>query len=67
MEERFDLSWVNKEVRMWSYIMIPLMIAGLVWIVFSDSSASSFAPLIPAFGWIIYGVWRYFFKKSQKC
>ncbi len=66
MEERFDLSWNNKEVRMWCYIMIPLMIAGLLWIIFSDSTASSFAPLIPSLGWLIYGAWRYFHKNKKR-
>lgn len=58
MENRFDLSWKNKEVRMWIYIMIPTAIIGFSILILADYAYQYIAALVPLSAWIVfvYGV-----------
>lgn len=66
MEERFELSFKNKEVRMWCYIMIPTVLISIIFTITMNSPISPILHFTPTIGWILYGIWRYFFKKSRK-
>lgn len=66
MEERFELSFQNKEVRMWCYIMIPIIFVSILLMLFFQNSISPIIHFSPTIGWILYGFWRYFFQKKTK-
>ncbi|MGH2317671.1 hypothetical protein ACRC6Q_07860 [Planococcus sp. SE5232] len=65
MENRFDLSWKNKEVRMWIYIMIPTAIIGFSILIFADYAYQSIASLVILSAWIIFYFWRLKYRKKK--
>ncbi|WP_223632628.1 hypothetical protein [Planococcus sp. 4-30] len=66
MENRFDLSWKNKEVRMWIYIMIPTAIIGFSILIFADYTYQSIASLVILSAWIIFYFWRLKYRKKKR-
>ncbi len=66
MNDRFDLSFRNKEVRVWLVIMVPTVIAEVLLILFSETPTSYVTSLLPLISWTIFFIWRYFYKKKQK-
>ncbi|MCG7343221.1 hypothetical protein MHZ92_03685 [Sporosarcina sp. ACRSL] len=65
MDDRFDLSFKNKEVRVWIYIMVPSITASVLLILFTEI-ANPYINLIPAIAWTLYYIWRFFFRRKQK-
>lgn len=63
MSERFELSFKNKEVRMWCYLAIPTFIIIILMVNYSDTNYQ-FVVLL-AF-WVIFYTWRYFYRKKNK-
>ena len=65
MTERFDLSFKNKEVRMWLYIMVPTFIIGSLLLLFGDFKDQyiRFGLLVIAI--IFFYVWRYLYRRKQ--
>lgn len=66
MGERFELSFKNKEVRVWLVIMVPTVIAEVLLILFSETPTSYVTSLLTLISWTIFFIWRYFYKKKQK-
>ena len=66
MNDRFELSFKNKEVRVWLVIMVPTVIAGVLLILFSETPTSYVTSLLPLISWTLFFIWRYFYKKKQK-
>ncbi len=65
MENRFDLSWKNKEVRMWIYIMIPTAIIGFSILILADYAYQYIAALVPLSAWIVFCIWRSKYRKKK--
>ena len=66
MSERFELSFKNKEVRMWLYLMVPTFIIGSI-IIFYSQQKYQYIPLsLLAIVWTVYYLWRYFYRKKMK-
>lgn len=66
MEERFDLSWKNKEVRVWIYFMLPIALLTITLSIVFDAT-SLFFPLalfIPFISGLCYRWWRNAYRKK---
>lgn len=66
MTDRFDLSFRNKEVRVWLFIMVPTVIVEILFILFSETPNGYITGFIPLISWTIFFIWRYFYKKKLK-
>lgn len=66
MSERFELSFKNKEVRIWLYLMIPIIVIGSVIIFYGEQEYQYFRLLILAIALLIFYTWRYFYRRRQK-
>jgi len=62
MSQPFELSFKNKEVRVWIYLLIPMLIVGLI-LIYNNLAQYLFIPLIVFYG--IYYVWRFFHRRKQ--
>ncbi len=66
MAERVDMSFKNKEVKMWFLIMVPVFVIGSITML-TEEPASRYLPfLILIAGWIIYYTWRFQYRKKKK-
>ncbi|GGA24417.1 hypothetical protein [Psychrobacillus lasiicapitis] len=63
MSERFDLSFKNKEVRVWFYLAIPTFIIVSI-IIFYTEQNYQFIPILVF--WMIFYIWRFFHRRKQK-
>lgn len=66
MNERFDLSFKNKEVRMWLYLMTPTIIIGSIIIFLGKQEHQYIQLLVLVIALAIFYVWRYFHRRKQK-
>ncbi|MFJ8462069.1 MULTISPECIES: hypothetical protein [Lysinibacillus] len=66
MSDRFELSFKNKEVRMWFVIMVPIFIAGILIAIFTEIQDLYITGSIPLIAWITYYIWRYLYRRKQK-
>lgn len=66
MNNRFELSFKNKEVRVWVAIMIPTLITEIAFILLTETPNSYINVFFPLVSWAIFFIWRYFYKKKQK-
>lgn len=62
MSERFDLSFKNKEVRVYLYLAIPTFILVSILIFYSEKNYQ-FIPLLVF--WTIFYIWRLFHRRIQ--
>ncbi|PKH11182.1 hypothetical protein [Planomicrobium sp. MB-3u-38] len=66
MAERVDMSFKNKEVKMWFMIMVPVFILGSI-ALFTNEPTSRYLPfLIMMIGLAIYYSWRFSYRKKKK-
>ncbi|MFC3210235.1 hypothetical protein [Planomicrobium okeanokoites] len=66
MAERVDMSFKNKEVKMWFMIMLPVFILGTI-ALFTSEPTSRYLPfLIMMIGLAIYYSWRFRYRKKKK-
>lgn len=65
MKNRFELSWKNKEVRMWIYIMIPTAVVGFSILIFADYVYQPIASLVILSAWTVFYVWRLQYRKKK--
>lgn len=63
MSERFELSFKNKEVRMWCYLAIPTLIIGII-IIYCGEQKYQYIPLFVF--WTIFYIWRFFYRRKQR-
>ena len=63
MSERFELSFKNKEVRMWCYLAVPATIIGIIIIYYGEQNYQ-YIPLLVF--WTIFFIWRFFYRRKQK-
>lgn len=66
MTERFELSFKNKEVKMWFIIMTPFFLLSSLFLFFGDPANRSLPFLLLILAWVIYYSWRYRHRKEQK-
>ncbi|MFD1205377.1 MULTISPECIES: hypothetical protein [Sporosarcina] len=66
MDDRFELSFKNKEVRMWVAIMVPTFLAGVFFLIFANRQHLYMANLFPLLGWISFRVWQFVYRRKQK-
>lgn len=65
MNDRFDLSFKNKEVRVWIYINVPFITALVILLLFTEIEPV-ITGLFPAMAGIMYYLWRFFYRRKQK-
>ncbi len=65
MNERFELSFKNKIVKMWFILMIPTAIVQLFLILFTDV-AEIIPVVLPIVPLLLFFIWLYFYKRDQK-
>ena len=66
MSERFDLSFKNKEVRMWLYIMVPTFITGSLLLIFGDYKDQYIRFSVLVIAIIVFYIWRFVYRRKQK-
>jgi len=66
LSNRFELSFKNIEVRIWIVIMVPFFIVGALFIIFAEFKYQSLGIVFPLIAWIIFYVWRFFYRRKQK-
>jgi len=67
MSERFELSFKNKEVRMWFYLAVPAFIIGSIFMIYGEQKYQRYIPfLVLVITWTIFYIWRFFYRKKQK-
>ncbi|WP_036659334.1 hypothetical protein [Paenisporosarcina sp. HGH0030] len=66
MSERFELSFKNKEVRMWFYLAVPAFIIGSIIIFYGEQKYQYIRLLVLVIAWTIFYIWRFFYRKEQK-
>ncbi|MFF2753055.1 hypothetical protein ACFVR1_04755 [Psychrobacillus sp. NPDC058041] len=66
MSERFELSFKNKEVRMWFYLAVPTFIIGSIIIFYDDQKYQYVRLLVLVIAMTIFYIWRFFYRKKQK-
>lgn len=66
MAERVDMSFKNKEVKMWFVIMVPVFIIGSIALLTSEPASRYLPFLILMAGLSTYYIWRYRYRKKQK-
>ncbi|TQR14771.1 hypothetical protein [Psychrobacillus vulpis] len=67
MSERFELSFKNKEVRMWFYWAVPMFIIGSIIIFYGEQKYQRYVPLLMiVITWTIFYLWRFFYRRKQK-
>ena len=54
MNDRFDLSFKNKEVRVWIYINVPFITASVILMLFTEIALIYITGLFPAIAGILY-------------
>ncbi|MEK4521874.1 hypothetical protein NSQ95_10140 [Psychrobacillus sp. FSL W7-1457] len=65
MSERFELSFKNKEVRMWFYLMVPTFIIGSILIFYGEQKYQYIPWLVSVIAWTVFYLWRFFYRKQQ--
>ncbi|MBB4825604.1 uncharacterized membrane protein YjjB (DUF3815 family) [Sporosarcina luteola] len=66
MDDRFDLSFKNKEVRMAIYILAPFFIIGFTLLIIVENKYFPLVQLIPLVAWTIYYLWRFSYRRKKK-
>lgn len=66
MAERVDMSFKNKEVRMWFVIMIPAFIIGAIALALNDSSTQYLHFIVLLIALVTYYTWRFRYRKKKK-
>lgn len=66
MNERFELSFKNKEVRMWFYIIVPTFIMGSLILFFASRSYNYVPWIMLIIAWITFYTWRFLYSRKQK-
>lgn len=66
MAERVDMSFRNKEVKMWFVIMIPIIIIGTITLFINDGTTSWLQFIILLTGLASYYTWRFRYRKKKK-
>lgn len=66
MSDRFDLSFKNKEVRMWFYIILPTIVVCSITFLFIDLDYNYIPHLLIYIAWIVYYSWRLFYRRNKK-
>lgn len=64
--ERFDMSFKNKEVRIWFYLMAPLIIIGSIILFFGEQKYQYVRLLMLISVFAIFYIWRFFYRRKQK-
>ena len=66
MSDQFELSFRNKEVRIWIVIMVPAFIAEVLIMLFVGIQQPFITVLIPIMATMTFFVWRYLYRRKQK-
>lgn len=66
MADRVEMSFKNKEVKMWFVIMIPFFLIASFFLFEGNPANRSLPFLLLLLAWAIYYSWRYRYRKKQK-
>ncbi|HSJ39028.1 MAG TPA: hypothetical protein VK945_12535 [Planococcus sp. (in: firmicutes)] len=65
MEDRFEMSFRNKQVRVWLALMVPALVLTMYFAFFAENPGI-LAPTPPLVAWIVYYIWRFNYRKKKK-
>ena len=65
MNDRFDLSFKNKEVRVWLGIMVPFMAAAILLRLLTEIHML-YSNAIALAAWTVFFIWRFSYRKKQR-
>ena len=66
MSERFELSFKNKEVRMWFYLAVPAFIIEIIFIFYGEQKYQYIPLLVLVITWTIFYIWRFFTVRNRR-
>jgi O-antigen/teichoic acid export membrane protein len=66
MSERFELSFKNKEVRIWFYIAVPYIIIGSLFLFIGGPTYNYVSLILLVIAWITSYTWRFLYRRKQK-
>ncbi|MCM3611650.1 DUF1129 domain-containing protein [Planococcus sp. MERTA32b] len=66
MAERVEMSFRNKEVRMWFWIMVPAFIIGAIGLFLNDGQVPFLNLIVLGGGLVVYYTWRFLYRKKKK-
>ncbi len=66
MSERFELSFKNKEVRMWFYFAVPTFVIGSIFIFFIEQKYQYIPLFVLVIAWTSFFLWRFFYRKKNR-
>ncbi|MFC4408941.1 hypothetical protein ACFOZY_00685 [Chungangia koreensis] len=68
--DRIELSFKNKEIRMWAFIMVPTVVVGFILLYFAEEAdhfGFRVAPyVLLMLSYAFYYIWRYRYRKKKK-
>lgn len=66
MAERVEMSFKNKEVKMWFWIMVPAFVIGAVALFLNDGQVPFLNLLVLGGGLVVYYSWRFLHRKKKR-
>ena len=66
MSERFELSFKNKEVRMWFYLAVPAFLIESIFIFYGEQKYQYIPLLVLVITWTIFYIWRFFTVRNRR-
>lgn len=67
MSQRIELSFKNKEIRMWFYIVVvPVFLIGSIIMFIGGVTYNYVAWVLLVIAWIIFYTWRFLYRRKQK-
>ncbi|TAA71707.1 hypothetical protein [Planococcus salinarum] len=66
MAEQVEMSFKNKELKMWFMIMVPVIIIGTIALFINDGTTSWLQFIILFTGLVSYYTWRFQYRKKKK-
>ncbi|MGE6489821.1 hypothetical protein [Paenisporosarcina sp. NPDC076898] len=66
MSERFELSFKNKQVRMWFYLAVPTFIIASIIIFYGEQKYQYVGWLVLVIALAIFYTWRFFTRGNKR-
>lgn len=65
--KEFELSFRNPEVRMYTVVVLPAVLIGLLITIYSNSNLNfTYAVAVQAAGLLSFYIWRIFYRRKEK-
>lgn len=66
MSERTELSFKNKEVRIWFYIAVPYIIIVSLFLFIGCPTYNYVSLILLVIAWVTSYTWRFLYRRKQK-